>query len=86
MAKNIICYSLGKIEPKKRLKFHQELYGHIDRSNHGKYEYQRKGILTGIKYKKPLDSTLIVPRANAAKIKKHLRRYQAKYINIRIIG
>lgn len=84
MAKSIICYSLGKVEPKKRLKFNQELYGYTDRSNHAKYRYERKGILTDIKYKKPLDSTLIIPTKAAVKVSKHLKKHKAKYINYQI--
>ena len=84
MAKNIICYSLGNIEPKKRLKFNQELYGYTDRSNHSKYLYKRKGILTNIPYQKPLKSTLIIPTNKSAKITKLLKKYKANYINYKI--
>ena len=84
MAKSIICYSLGKVEPKKRLKFNQELYGYTDRANHAKYRYERKGILTNIKYEKPFDSTLIIPTKAADKVSKHLKKHKAKYINYQI--
>jgi len=84
MAKNIICYSLGNIEPKKRLKFNQQLYGYTDRSNHAKYNYKRKGILTNVQYKKPLNSTLVIPTKIATKIIDHLKKYKAKYINYKI--
>lgn len=81
MAKNIVCYSLGAIAPKKRLRFHQELYGYTDRSNHGKYVYQRKGILTSAAYEKPLDSTLILPAKIVPVVAAHLRKYRAKFVS-----
>ncbi|MBI3588608.1 hypothetical protein HY095_05415 [Candidatus Micrarchaeota archaeon] len=81
MAKRIVCYTLGGIEPRKRLKFNHELYGFTDRSNNGKYEYKRKGILSGVRYEKPLDSVLVLPSANTRDIVKHLKKYRAKYIN-----
>lgn len=85
MAKHILCYSLGNIAPKKRLKFHQELYGYTDRSNHGRYEYRRRGILTDLQYQKPFDSVLIVPTEATEQIAQHLRKYRAQYINYRIL-
>ena len=84
MVKSIICYSLGKIEPKKRLKFNQELYGHTNRSHHGRYEYEREGILKSGEYEKPLDATLILSIELAQKISLHLKKYNARYINYQI--
>ena len=84
MTKNIICYSLGKLEPKKRLKFNQELYGYTDRSNHGKYVYKRTGILTNVKYDKPFDSTLIIPTEVAKEVVRQLKKYKGKSINYQI--
>lgn len=85
MTKSIICYSLGKIEPKRRLKFNQELYGHTDRSHHGRYEYKRRGILNSDEYEKPLDATLVLTTKQAQKVIKHLKNYKAKYISYRIL-
>ncbi len=84
MVKSIVCYSLGKVEPKRRLRFNHELYGYTDRSNHGKYMYERKGILTGVKYDKPLDSTLIMPTEVAKQVSKYLKKHKAEYINYQI--
>ncbi len=86
MAKSILGYSLGKIEPRLRLRFNQELYGYIDRSNHGHYKYKRKGILSDIEYDKPLDSILVVPTKIANLIVKHFKKYKANHINFKIKG
>jgi len=85
MNQSIICYTLGDIYPKRRLKFNQELYGYTCRSHHGRYEYKREGILSNKEYKKPLDATLILPTNTAQKVMKHLRNYKAKYISYRIL-
>ncbi len=86
MTKNILCYSLGKIEPKLRLRFNQELYGYVDRSNHGNYEYRRKGILSEVKYEKPFDSILVVPTKISGIIVKHFKKYGAKYVSFKIMN
>lgn len=84
MIKSIICYSLGKTEPKKRLKFNQELYGYTSRSHHGRYEYKRKGILSSGEYEKPLDATLILSTKLVQKALNHFKKYKAQYINYQI--
>lgn len=84
MTKHIICYSLGKIEPKKRTKFGKELYGYTDNSNYSKYTYERGGILTNTNYKKPFDSVIILTRENVNKVIEHLKKYNAKYIHYQI--
>jgi len=81
--KTIICYSLGSIEPKKRTKFNRELYGYEDKSNHGRYNYKRKGILTKIPHEKPLEAIIICKTPE--NIIKHLKKYKAKYIKHKII-
>lgn len=46
----MIKYSLkGR---KNALELSRKIYGYTDSSNNGKYKYERKGILTGIKYEK----------------------------------
>lgn len=81
--KTIICYSLGKIDPKSRTRFHRELYGYEDKSNHGRYTYKRKGILIKSKYKKPFDSVLVLS-SNANKTIKLLKEYKAKFVHYKI--
>lgn len=76
--KSIICYSLGSIEPRLRTKFNRELYGYKDKSNHGKYTYERKGILP-LDHEKPLDSVIII-YSDPKKVIAHLKKYGAKYI------
>lgn len=83
MGKTIVCYSLGSIEPKKRIKFNRELYGYEDKSNHGKYEYQRKGILLKKDYEKPLKSVIIISK-NIQRVIKHLEKYKAKFVSHKI--
>lgn len=81
--KSIVCYSLGNIKPKQRTKFIRELYGYNDVSNHRRYSYERKGILSEIEYTKPFDSVLII-EGSIKKVILHLKQYNAKYIKHRL--
>ena len=81
--RTIICYSLGKIDPKIRTKFNRELYGYKDKSNHGRYNYNRKGILSKTKYKKPFDSVIIL-NSKGKKVIEILNKYNAKFISYKL--
>ncbi len=50
MRRTMIKYSLkGR---KNALELTRKIYGYTDSSNNGQYKYQRKGILSNIKYEK----------------------------------
>ena len=82
--KSLVAYSLGSILPQLRTKFHKELYGYVDQTKGGKYQYQRPGLLTGYSYEKPLEATLLLPPDLVPKITKHLKQYKAKFIMYQI--
>ena len=50
MKKTMITYSLSG--RKNALELTRKIYGYKDSSNHGKYIYERKGILSNIRYDK----------------------------------
>ena len=52
MEKIIICYSTKHLPAKKQSKIARELYGYHDASKHGKYTYERPGILTEMQHKR----------------------------------
>jgi hypothetical protein len=81
--KSIICYSLGDIEPKLRVRFNRELYGYEDKSNHGRYNYKRKGILSNVRYNKPLDSVIILD-SKIRSVIRILKKYKATYISYKL--
>lgn len=58
MKKTLISYSLKGI--KKPLEFTRKIYGYKDSSNHGKYIYERKGILSDINYEKIAKGTFFI--------------------------
>lgn len=79
-----MCYSLGKIAPASRLKFNHQLYGFTDRSNSGRYLYEREGILKKNTYERPFKGVLIIQEKDRKKVEEHLKKYGAKYTIYRI--
>jgi len=82
----LICYSLGNVNHDVRSAFKRELIGYVDKSNNGRYEYRRKGLLDRVPHLKPAKGVIIVKDSDCSKIKRLLRKYKAhlKLFNIDI--
>ncbi len=86
MRASLICYSLIKTKPVTRTNLQRELYGYKDISNHGKYVYERKGIIQTTNSKRIIDSVILTEQKNTNSIIKLLKKYKAKtYVFIVII-
>lgn len=84
--KIIISYSLaGK---KNALEITRKIYGYIDFSNHSKYKYERKGILSDIPYEKLSRGTILIDKQNEKKIIKELikLKIKIKVLEIKVIN
>jgi len=75
---NLICYELPETKPTIRTKLHRELYGYKDVSNHGKYEYQRKGFLSKVNGQRITDAVLLVTEQHTSKLINILQKHGAK--------
>jgi hypothetical protein len=75
----IIIFKLGKeLTAAERARFCRELYGYVDRSNHGKYIYERRGLLSSIPHFIPAKSVIVVRREDAEKVESFLRERNAR--------
>jgi hypothetical protein len=59
--------------PADKRKFFRALYGWRDKSQFGKYEYMRDGLLTNIPYVHLTRGVFIVARENRLKVKRFLK-------------
>ena len=66
MKKTMITYSLSG--RKNALELTRKIYGYKDSSNHGRYTYERKGILSKIPYEKISRTTFWVNPEDKEKI------------------
>lgn len=55
------------------------LHGYTDYSNHGKYTYERNGLLDEIPYRKLIKGVFIVREKDAQKFVDLLQKYEAEY-------
>lgn len=81
--KQLLVYWFDKIVPKERTKFNRELYGYLDTSNFGKYNYKRKGLLE--KYKK-LTKGAVLLENKPKKLDSFLKKSGVKYKIYKILS
>jgi len=83
MKKTLITYSLSG--RKNALELTRKIYGFTDLSNHGRYKYQRKGILTNIPHEKISRATFWVDPKYKIRIIKEFKKIGLKIKTIDII-
>ena len=50
MKAKLVTYTTKNLNKSEKSILSKKLYGYLDKSNNSKYTYQRKGILSNIKY------------------------------------
>ena len=66
----LIFYDMKNIEPKKRTKLLETLFGKVQQSNFGSYSYQIKALLPEKSYIKPVRASLIIKKRYAQAVEK----------------
>jgi hypothetical protein len=79
MKAKLIVYNISKLDQYHKVLINRDLFGFIDNSNKGKYQYKRKGILDEIpKFRLP-KGAVIVKNGDQNKIISVLKKGKAKY-------
>jgi len=64
---------LGNLKPAERTKLFRRLYGWVDKSQYGRYEYHRAGLLGEIGYIPVIRGVFIVKREDKRKVLKFFK-------------
>lgn len=75
----ILLYWTKDIEPKIMTKLIDKLFGKIQKSNYGKYEYEIKGVLTKGEYIRPVRAVIIIKKEHHQKVIELFDTYGIKY-------
>ena len=75
----ILFYSTKEAEPKIVTKVMEKLFGKMQKSNYGKYEYEVKGILPKSEYIRPVRAVLIVKKRHIQKVVHLFNQFGLKY-------
>lgn len=82
-AKTTVLYDLEDKTPAEKTNIHRKLFGFSDKSNNGKYAYQRKGLLSEIPHEKSYKSALIINTKHEEYVIKTLEKLNVKIIKIK---
>lgn len=75
----IFLYRTKDIEPRIMTKLMDRLYGKMQKSNYGKYEYEVKGILPEEGYIRPVRAVLIVKKRYNQQVVDLFNTYGLRY-------
>lgn len=81
----IIFYKLNELEPKIRTKLVDCLFGKIQKSNYGSYEYEIKAIVSKGKCIRPVKSVVIIEKKYLEEVTKLLKLYKVRYKVLEVI-
>jgi len=75
---SIIKYNLKGVPVVKKTLMHRALYGYVDHSNKGNYNYKRKGRLHNIKYTKLGNCLIMLDSKYVNELISIFKRYKIK--------
>ena len=85
MKAKLITYELSNLDQYHKVLVNRELFGYLDNSNKGRYQYRRKGILSNISYFKLVNGALIIKDNDKDKVTSILKKYKINYNILSII-
>jgi len=77
MKAKLVSYRTEGLNISERSKLSKKLYGYIDKSHYGEYEYKRNGLLDKTKHIKVYKNTFIVPVEEWPIIEQELQKRKA---------
>lgn len=79
MKAKLVTYKISNLDQYHKVLVNRALFGYIDNSNNGSYQYRRKGILAEIPNLRILKGAIIVRKNDQKKITSILKKYKAEY-------
>jgi len=78
MKAKLIVYELSTLDQYHKVLVNRTLFGYLDNSNKGAYQYRRKGILDGILHFRLLRGAIIVKDKDQNKVVLALKNHKVK--------
>lgn len=85
MEARIYFYSSKNVAPKITTNMREKIFGKIQQSNYGRYEYEVKGMLKKSTYIRPVRATVIARQDAIQTLKEVFDQYGIKYRALDII-
>ena len=84
MKKTLLLYDLKNKSNVEKTHIIRYLFGYKDKSNKGKYVYERKGLLSKFKYERWNKSAIVVSSKDEDKVKVVLKKFGVNVLIMRL--
>lgn len=84
MGKSLLLYDLKNKSNVEKTHIVRSLFGYTDKSNKGKYSYQRKGILSRFEYEKWNKSAIVINSKHEADIRDILKKFGLRVLIVKL--
>jgi len=84
MKKSLLLYDLKNKNNVEKTNIVRSLFGYKDKSNMGKYIYQRKGLLSKFRYERWNKSAILVNNSDEREVKNILQRFGLNVLVMRL--
>ena len=84
MEKSLLLYDLKNKNNVEKTHIVRSLFGYEDKSNMGKYTYQRDGLFSKFKYEKWDKSAIVVDSKDEEQVKKILKKFGLNVLIMRL--
>lgn len=84
MTESLLLYDLKNKSNVEKTHIVRSLFGYKDKSNMGKYAYQRQGLLSKFRYEKWNKSAILVNAEDEEAVKKILRKFRLNVLIMRL--
>ena len=81
--KSVILYDLKNKKATEKADITRKLFGFSDKSNNGRYEYKRNGLLKDIKHEKWNKSAILIDSKDEQKVLEILKKFGLKTLTTR---
>lgn len=78
MKAKLIVYELSGLDQYHKVLVNRTLFGYIDNSNKGAYQYERKGVLDKVQHLRLLKGAIIIKIKDQNKVVSALKKHKVK--------
>ena len=78
----MILYDLNDKTQAQKNQIIRTLFGYKDKSCHGKYQYQRPGLLSNIRFNRKTKTALIIPESESDRVVKIMKKLAVNAIKV----
>jgi len=77
--KTMFTYNMSGMGQRERMAIRRKLFGYTDKSNRGRYNYKREGLLSKVEHEMPARCCIVVGERDSRKLEAFFRENSVRY-------